>query len=288
MPISKIFSFIYPNWKILLDRRVFPFFFILLLFIVLITLFIVLFPDQQNKLLAISAIIPGITALLMPFFYDFLGFLNRPIINLKFEHCNPYIRKLAWEPFKKRYKLRSKEFLVYKILCNIRILVCNSGKTTAKNVVVRIEKIEFYEEATNNLRIDPIHYHPTTVKWSGEDDYTPVDILPNSFFFLDLIRFVNEQKKDLVDFNYQLYQKKIPRTFFEKIIFESKTVEKPYWSVWIKNAFLRGLKETYFEQGKFIIYYILNSENSSNIKFSAEIYWNRSEWDNPKVLIRTI
>ena len=98
----------------------------------------------------------------------------------------PYFHKLSFGAFERKEMLNGQNLQnidcpIQKPGFNARLKVFNKGKSTAKKVQARIEKISYWENGQEWER----YYNPTSVKWSGEKEYNSVDIVPKSFFFLD-------------------------------------------------------------------------------------------------------
>lgn len=201
--------------------------------------------------------------------------------NLKY----PYFQELAFEA----YQMASINFDgvdldLYRPGFNLRVKIKNEGKTTAKKVQARVEKIVFFD--THGKLTNVNYYHPTTIKWSGERDWNAVDIMPHSHFFLDTFWIKNETTSYVVDFNHKMHSG-IKRDVLETII---KTKINPsndiYWNIWVDNSYDRGIPVKFWTQGKILIYFIIIAENCKAIRFEADIIWSFENWNTPQIEIR--
>jgi len=238
----------------------------------------------------ISAFGALFAALIALYLGDWKNRLQRPKLQLSFNENKqyPYFHNLSFEPFGTPIDIHGQITDIYCPGFNARVKIVNNGKTTAKNVEARVEKIEFFK---NNVTISPTRfYHPTAIKWSGEKDWEPVDIVPESHFFLDLFWSKNEASSEIYSFNearikhYGIdLRSKLLKEIIDKDIQPSQEV---YWNVWVDNSYERGLPRKYDIQGDIYIYFIVNAENCVPIKFEAIVSWSFDTWNSPDIKIR--
>jgi len=164
---------------------------------------------------------------------------------------------------------------------NASVQIYNAGKLTAKNVHARVDKVELY--STDRTRT--IYYHPTRIKWSGEIDWNPVDIISKSHFFLDLFAVINSTSSELLDFNSKIYSMEIEKGDLEYIINDQKIQEDIYWYLWVKNPLVRGIPVKYYHEGDIIVYFTVAGENCEPLKFEAKIKWTPKKWKQPNIRI---
>lgn len=161
----------------------------------------------------------------------------------------------------------------------------NKGKTAAKGVHARVERIVL-KNAQSNVPPEVNIYHPTTVKWSGERGWGPVDISPHSFFFLDVFWSKSERVVDVIDHNAARYRE-IDNTLLREII--EKTIQptgEVYWNVWVDLSYNRGIPDRYVFQGNIAISFIVNADNANPLSFEALIDWSYDTYNSPSVRIR--
>ena len=240
--------------------------------------------NQYANLIVASATF--VTSLVALYLGSWRSMLRKPKLKLCFEErgAEPYFRKTLAFGHLAYIELDSKNVPLYKPGFNARVKVFNEGKSTAKKVEVKVEKIELL----NNSALQSVqHYHPTTIKWSGEFEWNPVDIIPKSHFFLDLFYSVNETKEEIINFNYvfyrgALYKKSLNEIFERKKIVPSGQI---YWNVWVAKPSERGMPGKYTHQGQVVIHLVLNAENCSALRFRAKIDWSSQTWDKPQISI---
>ncbi|MFC1819773.1 hypothetical protein ACFLZG_01630 [Thermodesulfobacteriota bacterium] len=118
--------------------------------------------------------------------------LRKPILKVCFDESGkePYTHKISFGLLKE-INLSGQILRINIPGFNSRVLIYNDGKSTAKNVLSRVEKIELYQNRTLEKTL---YYHPTRIKWSGEpvqvQDWNPVDIPPKSHFFYGFVSCV--------------------------------------------------------------------------------------------------
>lgn len=215
---------------------------------------------------------------------------RKPRIKLFFNENKsyPYFHKLSFGSFDKSIDFEGHKIDILIPGFNARIKVANKGKSTARNVQARIEKIEFKKH--NEISAPTTYYHPTKVKWSGESTWNPIDIVPQSHFFLDIFHAINLTSDEIAAFNEQeLKKQKIDLDFdlLKDIVKEDvKPDEEAYWNVWVDSPHSRGVPSRYYFQGDIIIYFVINSENCDPLKFEALIAWTLKDWNDPNIKIR--
>lgn len=215
---------------------------------------------------------------------------RKPKLKLFFKENNlyPYFHKLSFGSFNASIDFDGRIIDILIPGFNVRIKVANEGKTTAKNVQARIEKIEFKNQ--NKISAPTTYYHPTKVKWSGESTWNPIDIVPQSHFFLDIFHAINLSSDEIASFNEQelINQKiNIDSDLLKDIVRKDvKPDEEIYWNVWVDSPHSRGVPSRYYFQGDIVIYFIINSENCDPLKFEALINWTLKAWNEPIIKIR--
>jgi hypothetical protein len=202
----------------------------------------------------------------------------------------PYFHKLSFGSFNTRIDFEGNKIAILIPGFNIRVKVANEGKSTAKNVQARIEKIEFKNQ--NNIAAPTTYYHPTKVKWSGESTWDPIDIVPQSHFFLDIFHSINLSSQEIASFTErELIKQKInfdSALLVDIVKQDIKPDEEIYWNVWVDSPDSRGVPARYYFQGDIVIYFIVNSENCEPLKFEALVNWTMEAWNEPNVKIRMI
>lgn len=249
---------------------------------------IVEYPEKLNKYSTLlSAIAAFFTALVALYLGDWKWRLTKPRLKLCFdEHRSyPYFHKLAFERYDLPIDFGGRPIYIFRPGFNARVKIINDGKTIARKVQAKVEKIEFYRE--NTMVRPPRYYHPTTVKWSGEPGWNPVDILPKSYFFMDLFWAKNETFSEIFSFNNAKYRQEIKKEVLEEIITKHINPSgEVYWNVWIDTSFDRGVPKKYDFEGDIVIYFIISGENCDPLRFKAIINWSFKKWNAPTIKIR--
>jgi hypothetical protein len=241
--------------------------------------------DSGTYLLAFAGIFSGLVALFLTFLDKIQKWIKRPKLMLCFDETGkePYVKNLAFNPYYPIIELDGSSIEIFLPMLNSRLKIRNYGKSTAKNVQVRIEKIELIKDG----QIDKtIHYHPTKIKWSGEFHWNPVDIVGDSHFFLDLFYTINANKKFVENYLYNFYDKQLS---MEQIQFSINKVQIPdniYWNLWVEQPKDRGIFEQYNDEGDIRLYFVINGENVPSLKFTVEIHWTKEKWDQPKIAVK--
>lgn len=243
--------------------------------------------EYSSLLSAAAAFFAAIIALYLG---DWKSKLEKPRLKLTFNETKkyPFFQTLAFETFGVPVDINGQVTDISRPGFNARVMIENKGKKTAKHVEAKIEKIEFYR---NNRKISSTrHYHPTTVKWSGEKDWAPVDIVPDSHFFLDLFWAKNEKTSEILSFNefrFNSYGIELKRELLKDIIDNDiSPTQEIYWNVWVDNSYDRGLPRRYNIQGEIYIYFVVNADNCSPLRFKAIIEWTHDSWNSPNIKIQ--
>ena len=238
----------------------------------------------------LSATAAFVAAVIALYLGDWKSRFEKPKLKLTFKSENkyPFFQTLAFGTFNVPVDIHGQVADISRPGFNARVMIENIGKTTARNVEAKIEKIEFEDKTHTSTR----YYHPTTVKWSGEKDWSPIDIVPNSYFFLDLFWAKNETTSEILAFNeekFKNYGALIDRKILKKIIDDDiQPIQEIYWNVWVDNSYDRGLPVKYNVQTKIDIYFTVNSENCAPIRFKAIIKWLYETWDRPDIKVMSL
>jgi hypothetical protein len=99
---------------------------------------------------------------------------------------------------------------------------------------------------------------------------TPVDIYPNSHYFLDFIAIIGRPERD-----------NMGGTFF------THEIMNPYWKLWVDNRPGKGLHGRYDFEGKFAVYFHIAAEKVSAKRYRAKITWQK-ESVTPKIVVSEI
>lgn len=228
----------------------------------------------------------GIVALFLAFVFNLvIPWWRQPKLKVEFERGkDEYAHKIFFDKIHPPFEdpLHGNELIwLRQPGFNSRVKVVNNGRSVAKNVQARLESIRC--EYKLGKAPSEIFYHPTVVKWSGEEDYNKVDIAPfGSYFFLDLVYCINESYKAIIDY-YQDWDD------FPIGLMDSKDYSGDvYWGVWVNRSYSRGIPEVYRDEGNFELNYHVIAENCKPIKFTATISWEKSSWNNPEISIREV
>ena len=212
--------------------------------------------------------------------------LVRPKLSWAFIENNNFLREIAFETFPKKYDFDHQIIGINRPGFNARIKILNNGKTTAKRVQGRVECLRLFNRKTEKYSI--IEYHPTVVKWSGEETWNPVDIAPKSHFFLDLFWVKNERIEEILNFNFNRYRGEINKENLEVMIKENSPADEVYWNVWIDNNWNRGVPTKIRHEGDISADFIINGDNCDPIRLNCSIVWFQESWNKPKISIRQI
>jgi len=224
-----------------------------------------------------------LVALLLGLKENIINFLFKPNLKLYFEDNNdPYCHKISFEEFENEIEFCDDKFYFQRPGFNSRIKIANEGRTTAKNVQVYVERVELYD-LQDNLIKPPLHYHPTKIKWSGEMNWSPVDIISDSHFFLDVFWCRNETLEEIVEFNYETFEEKIEKDIITEFLTYEYYSNNIFWNIWVESPAKRGIPQIYQHEGMIDVFFIINAENTSVLKFKANIKWSKSNWDRPEI-----
>ena len=197
----------------------------------------------------------------------------------------PYFFRLSFGHLKDSIRLSTGDIIELLVPgFSARVKVKNIGKTTAKEIQARIEKIEFIDPERHTT-----FYHPTAVKWSGEQEIGTVDIASGSHFFLDIFFAINTTAAEMTRFNREemaksdvdMPEERVMRIFKE----EAQMTEEIFWNVWVKDPHVRGIPAKFKYEGNFVISYVVNGANCEPIKFKVFVDWSVNSWNNPTIRI---
>lgn len=230
-------------------------------------------------------------ATLAALFLGLKGFerwIIKPAIKVHYEPDNEaYRHRIIFGHFGNPLRFGGREFFLQRPGFNSRIKIANEGRDTAKGVQVSIEKIELYDSEKNLVKTE--YYHPTTIKWSGEKNWEPVDIVRNSHFFLDLFYSKNETVGGIIEFNDPFFGAalKLTEDFITKCLKGEYYSNDIYWNVWVESPQQRGIPSRYDHEGLIDLFFILNAENVRSSKFKVHIKWEAPNWDKPQIDVQT-
>lgn len=277
--------------KIKIDKTLILLLFSISFFVFILMNFILVFYNWSDQIgiLALSSMFSGICAILIAFLDKVSFWYQKPILSISFEDINkpPYGMLLASDPYNQQFIIGNESLLIYKPMFNVRIKIQNIGRETAKHVIAKIERIEFLD-FHNNFYKNPIFYHPTTLKWSGESDWTPVDILPNSYHFLDLIRIYNEKNECLIKNNYNFHNKALTIEELKSIVDTIDHEDIIYWNVWVKEPGNRGIPRLIKHEGNIKFYILVYSSNAKPLRICANIKWEANNWNQPNISLKEL
>lgn len=235
----------------------------------------------------IAAFAAVFTAFVALYLGDWRARLRKPKLRLFFSEKKeyPYFHKLAFEGYSQPIDFVGQTIYLLKPGFNSRVKVYNKGKSSAKGVQTKVERIVLKDK--NSGTSSERFYHPTTVKWSGERDWNAVDIVPESHFFLDLFWSKNEKSSEVTKFNNIKYREEIDKGILQDIVENDICPSgEVYWNVWTDISYDRGIPVKYDFQGEITIYFIVNGENCEPLRFEALIDWSYDNWDCPNIKIR--
>jgi hypothetical protein len=235
----------------------------------------------------LSAFVTFFSVLVALYLGDWKERLKKPKLSFSFCAEEAFLRKLSLGHYLPILRYGGYDVDIVKPGLNVRVKIENSGSSTAKNVQARIQKIEFHKDGRQNA--PTTHYHPTAAKWSGELQWSPIDIPPKSFFYLDVFFSGNETVKEILSFNLdklKIIGIEIEQEILERIITQHiKPKQEIYWNVWVEKPYLRGLPSKYIYSGDIHIFFIVNAENCNPISFKAMINWSAENWDKPSIKV---
>jgi hypothetical protein len=237
-----------------------------------------------NLLQIIGPYFIGLCALTVGFKDIIINFFTKPKLVVDFaQDKKEYFHKLLFSPLEEiNDPLKSIKYVIRQPGINSRVIVYNRGKRAAKKVLVRLEKISFCDAKNNPC--EEILYHPSSVKWSGEKGYGPVDITRDSFFFFDLIYFINETRDEIVK-----YYENIDKETINRIVGNPENYSgEVFWNVWIDLSYERGVPYKYYYEGKFKLTYVLSAENFEPFKFEVFVEWHKMKWSEPVISLHKI
>jgi len=217
---------------------------------------------------------------------------NKPKLVIRFNPSNePYFHKLSIGTYAPLIERHGRRHEIFRPFFNSRIMVFNDGKSTAKKVLARVEKIEF-AKGRSAIPDYVLHYHPTAIKWSGERFCSPVDIVAQSHFFLDLFWSKSDTIDAIFTFNMDLYKKRnidiLEEELMEILVDDIIPKEEACWNIWANFSFPRGIPVVNRHEGYIGIYIVINGENCNPIRIKANIEWYALKWNNPTISIEHI
>ena len=174
------------------------------------------------------------------------NFFGRPqIMPLFKESEEEYYHKILFNPIEEisddlagiKYTIRQPGF-------NSRLAIWNKGRSTAKNIQVRLVDVNIYNKEMKFVKRKV--YHPSLVKWSGERAYGSIDIPRDSKFFLDLFYSINETNKEVLK-----YHSELGESTLRKIVGDTEYSNDIYWNVWIDATYPRGVSQKNIIEGRF-------------------------------------
>jgi len=193
--------------------------------------------------------------------------LNRPVLEPVFDQGNgDYVRatQITGEdidyPFAPPGK--TKDYSAYNCLFKVE----NSGKSTAENVVCRVERIIFHVDSQELIK-NPQIFHPTVLHWSGTDNHSPINIYQNSFHFLDFIYVCFDQDQLI-----QTYERTTGKPWPEK-----KTTNNEHWNLWVNAAPGKGLEKYFKYEGGFEVHFHIAGDNMAAAKYIAYVEWSKEK-----------
>ncbi|MBI4826081.1 MAG: hypothetical protein HY807_06625 [Nitrospirae bacterium] len=250
--------------------------------------------DILNKYASLIGAVGGIFTAITAFIallFSAKEFWIKPKLKLFYKENKgyPYTHELKFNPYRGVKLYKGKELSLFKPGLSVRLYVYNKGNATAKKAQAMIEKIEFLTEDGSGEVSPTRYYHPSKVKWSGEinnlPDYSPVDIIPKSFYFLDIFFAINETKEAVYNVNKRFYGF-LPDDTLMSWIAENQIEDDIFWNVWIMNPEERGVPSKHYEEGMIKIHFIINAENSDPLRFIAHINWSKEKWNKPDIKIK--
>ncbi|MFC1816269.1 hypothetical protein ACFL0M_10080, partial [Thermodesulfobacteriota bacterium] len=109
------------------------------------------------------------------------------------------------------------------------------------------------------------------------------NIIGESYFFLDLFYAINETKEEIINFNQKFGADKI-----KELVDYFQRSNEIYWNVWIDFSYARGVREKYDYEGHIELIFLVSSENSNQLRFKAEIEWEKHTWNCPAIILTEI
>jgi hypothetical protein len=236
----------------------------------------------ETKVAALGSILAAFVALVALWIAQFKPRFDRPKLKAEFRKADAdYCREVPDLLRKTGNRLavlaiEGREYQMLRPFFNARIKIVNEGRTTARNVQARVEKIETSAGAR--------YYHPTTIKWSGEFDWKPIDIVPHSYFFLDLFYSFNETLEAIDSLNCHTYE--FEDGYLTCIIPEVITPSNQIaWNVWVKDPQYRGIPPYFVDEGNINIYINISGENCRPKGLTVQVQWDKYRWNDPAITI---
>lgn len=220
----------------------------------------------------------GSVALIVGFKDIIISFFKRPRLKSLFnQNEEEYFHNVLLNPIEEiNDPISNTDFIIRQPGFNSRVAIWNKGGTTARRVQVRLVDINLYNKEKKFIK--RVVYHPTIVKWSGEKEYIPVEIPPNSKFFLDLFYAVNETSDEIFR-----YHKELGDNTLQRIIGNTDYSNDIYWNVWIDASYPRGVSMKNVIEGHFELRFIIYAENCHPQEFKVFIDWDKKGWNRPTI-----
>jgi hypothetical protein len=243
-------------------------------------------PDKEKRIITLASTFNGLCALAIAFSDRFFKWIDKPKLRYYFNNFGepPYRKILGSHPYTQEFIIHGDSVLILRPTAAILLKIANDTDTTVKSAIAKIEKIEIIKEGRNNDR-ETHYYHPTDLKWSGEPDWHPVDIMPHSHHFLDLFRVINEQKERVLETNIDFYRNRHKERMITWAVNRLGQQEQIHWNVWVKDPDSRGIPSGYTDEGTILLYIVINSENAVPLRFRAKIRWSAQNWDYPAIVL---
>ena len=193
------------------------------------------------------------------------------------QHEEEFYHKILLNPLEEIHDpIDNTEYIIRQPGFNSRVAIWNEGKSTAKNVQVKLVDINIYNKDIKFVKRKV--YHPSLVKWSGEKTYGQIDIPRDSKFFLDLFYSVNETNEEVLK-----YHNELGKSTLNRIVGNIEYSKDIYWNVWIDATYPSGVSPKNIIEGRFELNFIIYGENFKPSQFKFLIDWDRKTWNKPKI-----
>ena len=208
------------------------------------------------------------------------NFFNRPRIKPQFKpNKEEYCHKILFNPLEEiddpitgiKYIIRQPGF-------NSRVAIWNRGKSTAKNVQVRLVDIDVYNKQIKFVKRKV--YHPSLVRWSGERTYASIDIPQSSKFYLDLFYSINESNREVYR-----YHSELGKNILKRVVGSTEYSNDIYWNVWIDATYPRGVSQKEIVEGRFKMHFVIYGDNFKPKNFEVQIDWAIDTWNTPNIIL---
>jgi len=183
-----------------------------------------------------------------------------------------YVRKKAIRPkleaeFNVDDQCMRDESFAGKIKLNYLLKINNSGLSTAKNAMARVEKIEYIDPPMDRRGKKRIWYHPTPLNWSGQQFYQTIDIYKDTSFFLDFI----------LSFDAIVLMVECglcPGAIVNYTRQPSTTRCDYFWQPWLDAKGAASIPNQFLCFGVYEIYFHLACDELSPVKYIARVEWH--------------